>query len=137
MVVAESEPSQGGNLREMVDSRLPRFSQAVQALILAVAFLLDAAWVVPVLAVMLLAASVGGPSWNALAYVYRALPIPPGEMEPAAPPRFAQSLGAGFLILGSLGLFLATRDTTVWWVLGWGPALAVAVLAALAASTSF
>ena len=49
-------------------------------------------------------------------------------MEPAAPPRFAQSLGAGFLILGSLGLFLATRDTTVWWVLGWGPALAVAVV---------
>lgn len=121
----------------MVDSRLPRFSQALQALILAAAFLLDATWVVPVMAIVLLAASAGGPSWNALAYMYRALPIPPGDMEPAAPPRFAQSLGAGFLTLGSLGLILTTRDTTLWWALGWGPALAVAVLAALAASTSF
>ncbi|HJR44205.1 MAG TPA: DUF4395 family protein [Actinomycetota bacterium] len=121
----------------MVDSRLPRFSQALQALLLGAAFLLDAAWVVPVLAVVLIAASVGGPSWNALAYVYRALPIPPGEMEPAAPPRFAQSLGAAFLTLGTIGLYSATRDTTVWWALGWGPALAVAVLAALAASTAF
>ena len=133
----QGQQSEGDNLTEMVDSRLPRFSQALQALVLAAAFLLDATWVVPVMAIVLLAASLGGPSWNALAYLYRALPIPPGEMEPAAPPRFAQSLGAGFLTLGSLGLILAARDTTVWWVLGWGPALAVALLAALAASTSF
>lgn len=121
----------------MIDSRLPRFSQGLQAAVLALAFLLDAVWVVPVMAVILIAAAVGGPRWNLLAHLYGALPIPPGEMEPAAPPRFAQSLGAVFLGIGSIAL-VATQDGSLpWWVVGWGPALAVAVLAALAATTSF
>lgn len=121
----------------MIDSRLPRFSQAVQAVVLAVAFVTDARWVVPLMAVILATAVFGGPRLNLLAYFYRSLPIPPGEPEPAAPPRFAQTLGAVFLVIASIGLFAATAETATWWVLGWGPALAVAVLAALAAATSF
>jgi hypothetical protein len=105
--------------------------------ILAAAFVTDARWVVPLMAVILAAAVLGGPQLNLLAHLYRSLPIPPGEPEPAAPPRFAQTLGAIFLVIGSIGLFAATRETAAWWVLGWGPALAVAVLAALAATTSF
>lgn len=121
----------------MIDSRLPRFSQAVQALVLAVAFVTDARWVVPIMAVILAAAVLGGPRLNLLAHLYRSLPIPAGEPEPAAPPRFAQTLGTVFLVIGTVGLFVTTRETTAWWVLGWGPPLAVAVLAALAATTSF
>lgn len=121
----------------MIDSRLPRFSQAVQAAVLAVAFLTDQGWVVPLLAVILAAAVLGGPQFNLLAHLYHSLPIPSGEPEPAAPPRFAQTLGAIFLVVGSIGLFATARETMTWWVLGWGPALAVAVLAALAATTSF
>lgn len=121
----------------MIDSKLPRFSQALQALVLAVAFVIDARIVVPVLAVILAAASLGGPRWNALGYLYRALPIPAGEPEPAAPPRFAQTLGAVFLTIGTIGLFAAQSETAVWWALGWGPALAVAILAGIAATTSF
>ena len=125
------------NLTKMIDSKLPRFSQALQALVLAVAFVIDARFVVPVLAVILIAASAGGPRWNLLAYLYRALPIPAGDPEPAAPPRFAQTLGAVFLTIGTLGLFAAESETAVWWALGWGPALAVAILAGIAATTSF
>lgn len=121
----------------MVDSHLPRFSQALQAALLAGAFLADLRAGVVVLAVLLIAASAGGPRFNAFAYLYRALPIPPGEPEPAAPNRFAQTLGAIFLTIGSIGLVAAEPETTIWWVLGWGPALAVAILAALAATTSF
>lgn len=121
----------------MVDSRLPRFSQALQALILAVAFVLDARLVVPVMALILGAAALGGPRFNLMAYLYKTLPIPPGEPEPAAPPRFAQILGTIFLALGTVGLFAADPKTAVWWWIGWGPALAVAVLAGLAATTSF
>lgn len=121
----------------MVDSHLPRFSQAVVAVALALAFLFDAAAVVPVTAVVLLLSVAGGPRLNAFAYVYRALPIPRGELEPAAPPRFAQALGVLFLGVATAGLWLAERATTAWWVLGWGPALLVATLAALAATTSF
>lgn len=121
----------------MIDSRLPRFSQAIQAGALALAFLLDLRWLVLVLAVVLVAAAAGGPRWNAFAYLYRALPIPPGEKEPAAPARFAQTVGAVFLTIGAAALFAAERDTTVWWAFGWTPALIVAVLAAVAAGTSF
>ena len=120
----------------MIDSRLPRFSQAVQAVVLAVAFLLDIRLAVVVLAAILVAAALGGPGWNVFGRVFSALRIPPGEMEPAGPPRFAQQVGAVFLTVGSIGLFVAERDTTAWWVLGWGPALMVAVLSGLAATTS-
>lgn len=121
----------------MIDSRLPRFSQAVQAAALALAFLLDLRAVVPVLAAILVAAVLGGPRFNLLAYLYRALPIPPGELEPSAPPRFAQAIGAVFLTTSAVTLYTAPADSTVWWVLGWGPALTVAVLAALAAGAAF
>ena len=121
----------------MVDSHLPRFSQALQAAVLALAFLLDAPAVVPVMAALLLLAVAGGPRLNAFAHLYRALPVPRGELEPAAPPRFAQALGALFLGVATAGLWLAERGTNAWWALGWGPALLVATLAALAATTSF
>ncbi|HEV3471631.1 MAG TPA: DUF4395 family protein [Actinomycetota bacterium] len=121
----------------MVDSAIPRFSQAVQAVLLAMAFLLDERWVVPVLAFVLLVAVVGGPAWNVFGRIYRALRLPPGEPEAAAPPRFAQALGAAFLGLGTVGLFAADASTTPYWIIGWGPALAVAVLAGLAATTNF
>lgn len=121
----------------MVDSRLPRFSQGMQAVVLAVAFLLDARFVVPALALVLGASVLGGPRFNLWGYLYRALPIPAGEPEPAAPPRFAQMIGTVFLLVGTIGLYLFEAETTMWWVLGWGPALAVAVLSAVAAITSF
>lgn len=120
-----------------IDSNLPRFSQVVQAAVLAVAFVLDARWVVPLMAVILSAAAIGGPSTNLFARVYKALPVPPGVPEPSAPPRFAQSVGMVFLWIASFGLLTLEPDTTAWWVVGWGPALVVAVLAALAATTSF
>ncbi len=121
----------------MVDSVIPRFSQAVQAVALAVAYAVDARAVVPILALVLLVAVLGGPTWNLFGRIYRGLQLPAGEPEPAAPPRFAQTLGAVFLAIATAGLFLAERDTTAYSVIGWGPALAVAVLAGLAATTNF
>lgn len=121
----------------MVDSHLPRFAQGIQAAALAVAFAVLAEWVVPVLGAVLLLAAAGGPRYNLFAYLYRALPIPRGEPEPAAPPRFAQSIGTVMLVAASVVLFAVEPRSAPWWVLGWGPALAVAVLAALAATTSF
>ncbi|HET7481698.1 MAG TPA: DUF4395 family protein [Actinomycetota bacterium] len=121
----------------MIDANLPRFSQAVQAVALAVAFLLDARLVVVAVGAILVLAALGGPRWNLLAYLYRALPLPRGPKEPAGPPRFAQTVGAVFLTVASITLFVAARDTAPWWVLGWGAALLVALLAGLAATTSF
>lgn len=119
----------------MIDRKLPRFSQAVQALCLGTAFVFDARWVVPAFLVILGAAVVGGPRANLLAYLYRALPIAPGELEPAAPHRFAQALGTGMLAVSTLCLFALEPRSAAWWWAGWGPALAVAVLSAVAAAT--
>jgi hypothetical protein len=121
----------------VIDSNLPRFSQGLQAVVLAFAFLFDWRLVVPILGIVLLVAVAGGPRYNVLARLYRVLPIPRGELEPAAPPRFAQALGTAFLGIGTAGLFLADAESTAWWVFGWGPALAVAVLSGVAATTSF
>ncbi len=121
----------------MIDSRLPRFAQSVQAVVLAVAFLVDLRVVVPVFAVVLTSAYLGGPRWSLFWYLYRALPIPRGEPEPAPPHRFAQGLGAVFLWVASAGLYGARAGTLPWWIIGWGPALAVAALAAVAAATAY
>lgn len=121
----------------MVDSNLPRFSQGLQALILGLAFLLLIPEAVPALAIVLGASVVGGARFNLWAHLFRALPVPRGEPEPAAPPRFAQLLGTIFLVIGTIGLVAADQESTAWWVLGWGPALAVAVLSGIAATTSF
>lgn len=116
---------------------MPRFSQALQAILLATAFLLDIRLVVPILAVVLGASAFLGPRFNLFKYLYEALPIPAGEPERAAPPRFAQKIGTAFLVLGTIGLYTLEAETTGWWVLGWGPALVVALLSALAATTAF
>jgi len=121
----------------MIDSHLPRFSQGIQSLILAIAFLVDLELVVTILALMLFASVAGGPRWNLMGYLYRALPIPRGEPEPAAPPRFAQTLGTIFLTVGTIGLYATEIDSTSRMILGWGPALLVALLAGLAATTGF
>lgn len=121
----------------MIDSRIPRFSQGLQAVALAIAFVLDVRVVVVIVAGILILAALGGPKANLLARLYRMLPLPPGELEPAAPPRFAQTLGAVFLTVGSIALYSATPETLPWWVVGWGLALLVAVLSSLAATTSF
>jgi uncharacterized protein DUF4395 len=121
----------------VIDSHLPRFSQGVQAVLLALAFLLNQAWIVVLLGALLVLAAVGGPKLNGFAYAYRSLPIPRGEPEAAAPPRFAQTIGAVFLTISSVGLLSLAPQSTAWWVLGWGPALIVMVLSGLAATTSF
>jgi hypothetical protein len=121
----------------VIDSNLPRFSQGLQAVLLALAFLLDARWVVVAVAVVLVAAALAGPRFNLFAYLFKALPVPRGEPEPAAPPRFAQRIGATLLTVSSLVLLTAEPESSMWWALGWGPALVVAVLSALAATTAF
>lgn len=121
----------------MVDSHVPRFSQALQAVFLAVAFLAQIEALIPILAVIMGAAAIGGPRWNLFATLYKALPIPRGVPEPAAPPRFSQSLGTVFLGIATVGLYTLREESTAWWVVGWGPALAVMLLAAIAAATAF
>ncbi len=101
----------------------PRFAQAVTgALCLeAIAFQAPAAVVVALVLVLL---ALAGPRWSPVAWVFRRIAPPPGELEPAAPIRFSQMLAAVFMGLGLVLLALGL-DLAGWIVVGMVAALAL------------
>lgn len=119
----------------MVDPRQPRFGQAITGTVVLVGFVAQLPVVLPVIAGILAGASLLGPRANLYAYGFpvfkRAAGLgPPRELEEAAPPRFANTLGFVFLSTASV-LHYAAGLTGVAWGLG----LVVSALALLAAST--
>lgn len=117
----------------MVDVNVPRFNQALVAVLTAAAFVLDAPALVAGTFLVLAVSWMGGPSLAPFTRLYVAFVRPridpdgPREFEPADPPRFSQLLGA--LFLGASTIALYAGATTV----GWALALVVTALAGLAA----
>jgi uncharacterized protein DUF4395 len=121
----------------MIDPRQPRLGQGITGATLLACFLLDAPLVLPVLAVVLALASLGGPSVNPYALLFKWIRSrgwigPPRELEEAGPPRFSNTLGFGFLTVASLAYYLPEQPITG---LAWGLGLLVSALALLAATT--
>jgi hypothetical protein len=118
----------------MVDVDVPRFNQALVALLTGAAFLFDQWWLVAVTFAVLAISWVGGPGVAPFTRLYvgfvrpRLHPDGPTEFEPAAPPRFSQLLGAMFLGAASVALYAGVT------ALGWTLTLIVTALAALAAA---
>jgi hypothetical protein len=122
---------------KMIDPRQPRLGQGITGTALLIGFLLDQPLMLPVLAVILAAASLGGPSTNPYALLFRGARSagwigPPRELEEAGPPRFSNTLGFVFLTVASLAYYLPDQPVT--W-LAWGLGLLVSALALLAAIT--
>jgi hypothetical protein len=119
----------------VVDVNIPRFNQAVVAVVTGLAFVLQLPMLVTVMAVVLTLSAFGGPRTALLSRLYtsairpRLAPGGPTEFETAAPPRFAQRLGAGFLIAATIAFFVSAG------IVGWALTLIVTALAALAAAT--
>jgi hypothetical protein len=123
----------------MVDPRQPRFGQAITGILLLLGYLLDWPLVIPVLAAVLAGSSLLGARANPYAYLFRAFKRlaglgPPRELEEAAPPRFAGTLGFLFLTTATIAYFAFGAPLLDGW-LAWGPALLVSALALLAAVT--
>ena len=119
----------------MVDPRQPRLGQGITGVMALAGFLLDAPVVLPVLAVILTAASLLGAQANPYAWLFRRLRRigaigPPRELEEAAPPRFANTVG--LVVLSAATVAWYGFDLT--W-LAWALGLLVATLALLAAVT--
>jgi uncharacterized protein DUF4395 len=119
----------------MIDPRQPRVGQAVTGTVLAVGFVLGWPAVLPVIAVVLGAASLLGGPFNPYVHVFRGVKRalgwgPPAALEDAAPPRFANLLGFVFTAAASV-LYYAFDLALAAWTLG----VLVAVLALLAATT--
>ncbi len=118
-----------------VDVNVPRFNQAVVAALTAVGFVLQQPWLVVVTFAIIAISWSAGPAAAPLTQLYvrvirpRIQPGGPTEFEPAAPPRFAQLIGAALLGLASFSLVAG------WEAAGWTLTLIVTALAALAATT--
>ena len=123
--------------RSMIDPRQPRLGQGITGAVLLLGFLVELPAVLPVLAGVLALASLGGPSINPYALLFRGIRSagwlgPPRELEEAAPPRFSNTLGFVFLTAASLAYYIPSEPLTG---LAWGLALVASALALLAATT--
>ena len=119
---------------DVIDSRAPRFNQAVVGTLALVSFL-TGWW--PLLAILAAQLAIGltiGRRWCLPCLFYFEVLQPrfgEGPIEDSRPPRFANVVGTA--VLGSAAIALAAGLT----VLGWALGLLVAALALLAASTGF
>jgi hypothetical protein len=117
-----------------IDPRGQRFGAGVSAVVLVAAFVLALPWLAVLVGLNLAVSAAFGTRFflpgRAWPFVRRALRLgPPAEPEHEYPPRFAQALGATFLLLAGVA-FLAGVPT-----LGWLLVAAVAGLQTLLATT--
>lgn len=87
-----------------VDPRGPRFGAVITTLVLAAVLVTRSPWL---LAAQTLVFALGAFGASPYGLLYRTLVRPrlgpPGELEDAAPPRFAQAVGLAFTVVGLLG----------------------------------
>jgi hypothetical protein len=111
-----------------VDHNAIKFNQVSLTLIAVVAYLANASWLVGILALILAAGTVSA-RWGLFRILYQQVALPLRVIRPhivdddPTPHRFAQGVGAAFLILSWLALVSGQP------VLGWALDLLVAVLA--------
>lgn len=125
--VAQPQQQRGAGL---FDRTAVRVNQAAIVTLLVLGFLLDLPW----LASLVGAVMAIGTIWPGAALfqrLYRDLLRPAGLLKPdlhqeeAAPHRFAQGVGAAFLIIATIAFVVGAA------VVGWGLALVVALLASI------
>lgn len=120
-----------------VDTNFGKFSQGSTVLLTALAFLFNLP-VLVLIATIIMAWSAISPSTSPYRLLYRGVVVPLGLLKPRvveddpAPHRFAQGIGAVFLLLSSVFLFLTHLS-----LLGWIFDLIVLVLAGINLTVGF
>ena len=120
-------------MRTLIDPRGPRFAATLTTVVLAVVLLTApsgfATGLLAAQAAVFAVGALAGIQHTPYAWLFRTQLRPrlgaPGELEDAAPPRFAQAVGLGFALVGLIGLL--TGATTLGLV-AVGFALAAALL---------
>jgi hypothetical protein len=120
-----------------VDTHQGKFAQGSTVLLTALAFLLNLPILVLITAILMAWAALF-PAANPYRWLYQRIVVPSGLLKPRvveddpAPHRFAQGVGAVFLLIASIVFFL-THATVLGWVLD----LIVFVLAGINLTTGF
>jgi hypothetical protein len=135
LAVASSKPIAAARPR-LIDPRGHRFGAALSAVILVVAFAIQAPIFVAAIGLALGVSALFGTQYSALGrpwpFVRRALQLgPPAELEGEYPPRFAQALGTVGLLL-AVGLFAVGAGA-----IAWLPVAGVAGLQTVLAATGY
>jgi hypothetical protein len=90
-----------------IDPRGPRFGALITTVVLAVVLITGSAWLLAAQALVFAVGAVFGLRYAPYGVFYRKLIRPrlgpPGELEPEAPPRFAQAVGLVFAAVGVAG----------------------------------
>jgi Domain of unknown function (DUF4395) len=105
----------------------PRFAQAITGVLCLEALLFDTPVVVGV-ALALVLLNLLTPRWSPVAWAFRLIARPPGDLEPVAPVRFAQWMAAAFLALALV--LLAVGAGLAGWILV-GLVAAIALFSAI------
>ena len=86
----------------MIDPRGPRFAAWITTLVLAAVLLTSSPWLLLLQAVVF---ALGATGHNPYALFWKRFlrKTPPAELEPSAPPRFAQAVGLVFALVGLVG----------------------------------
>jgi hypothetical protein len=104
----------------MIDARGPRFAAWITSAVLAVVLITHSATLLALQAVVFALGAAGKSPYAAL---WKRIPkSPPSELEDSRPPQFAQLVGLGFAVVGTIGY------------LSWTPLGTVATALALAAA---
>jgi hypothetical protein len=97
----------GGTSAMGIDPRGPRFAAGITTVVLAVVLVTGSVWLLAAQAAVFAAGSVFGLRYSPYGLLYRRLVRPrlgpPAELEPEAPPRFAQAVGLVFAVVGVAG----------------------------------
>ena len=90
-----------------IDPRGPRFGALITTVVLAVVLITGSGWLLAAQALVFAAGAVFGLRYAPYGFLYRRLVRPrlgpPAELEPEAPPRFAQAVGLVFAVAGVAG----------------------------------
>ena len=90
-----------------IDPRGPRVAALITTVVLAVVLITGSVWLLAAQALVFAAGAIFGLRYSPYGFLYRRLIRPrlgpPSELEPEAPPRFAQAVGLVFAIAGVAG----------------------------------
>ena len=92
-----------------IDARGPRFSATITALVLATALVTQNKWVLVAQGLVFLIGATRGPQFTPYGLIFKNVIRPRlnkiAPTEDVRPPKFAQAVGFGFALVGSIGAF--------------------------------
>ena len=92
-----------------IDARGPRFSATITALVLATALVTQNKWVLVAQGLVFLIGATRGPQFTPYGLIFKNVVRPRlnkvAPTEDVRPPKFAQAIGFGFALVGSIGAF--------------------------------